>query len=85
MGDIAIPKIAIKKYPGPVWLSHGKSDPLWPVDRTRRLEASRGKLPTTSHYWNGEGHIVQSPDNVQQMLDSLVDFTLSTAKTATVP
>lgn len=68
------PRIEIERYPGPVWLSHGDADPLWPADRSRSLARSRGTLPTEIHLWPGEGHIVQSPENVRAMLASLVAF-----------
>lgn len=68
------PRIAIERYPGPLWLSHGAADPLWPADRSRRLASARGALTTEMHVWPGEGHIVQSPANVRALVDSLVAF-----------
>ncbi len=68
------PPIAIERYQGPVWLSHGERDPLWPADRSRRLAAARGTLPTELHLWPGEGHVLQSPANVQALLASLSAF-----------
>lgn len=74
------PPIDVARYPGPMWLSHGDADPLWPVERSRKLAAARGALPTELHVWPGEGHIVQSRANVAAMLDSLAAFAARTPR-----
>nr|WP_288588656.1 prolyl oligopeptidase family serine peptidase [uncultured Methylobacterium sp.] len=50
--------IAIERYAGPLLISHGEADRLWPVEQTRRLEArllAHGRVPEM-HYYPGEGH-----------------------------
>ena len=50
--------IEVERYAGPLLLGHGEEDPVWPADRTRRLEArlrAAGRTPEV-HYYPGEGH-----------------------------
>lgn len=50
--------IAIERYMGPLLISHGEADSLWPVEQARRLEArlrAHGRSPEM-HYYPGEGH-----------------------------
>ena len=50
--------IAIERYAGPVYLSHGEADAVWSVACTRRLEArlkAAGRSPEV-HYYPGEDH-----------------------------
>lgn len=69
------PPIGIERYPGPVFLSHGESDPLWPAARSHRLQAARDAagLQTESHYWPGEGHILQ-PAAAEELVQAIVAF-----------
>lgn len=71
------PRIAIETYPGPLWLSHGEEDPLWPAARSHRLAEARAKNPaltTELHIWPGEGHVVQSRVHATAFVESLVTF-----------
>jgi dienelactone hydrolase len=79
------PRLAIERYPGPVWLSHGELDPLWPASRSRALVKARGALPTELHTWPGEGHVVQSRDTVEALLASLVAFANARAAAPPTP
>ncbi|MDO9183786.1 MAG: prolyl oligopeptidase family serine peptidase [Bacteriovorax sp.] len=51
-------RIEIEKYNGPIFITVGDQDEVWPVDQTRRIEATlkeAGKKPEI-HYFPGEGH-----------------------------
>lgn len=53
------PAIEIQKYAGPLYISHGKQDDLWPYTRSQNLEKKRAMVPgllTEAHYWEGEGY-----------------------------
>jgi dipeptidyl aminopeptidase/acylaminoacyl peptidase len=50
--------IAIERYNGALFLSHGEADKVWSVERTRRLEArlkTHDRAPEI-YYYPGEGH-----------------------------
>jgi dipeptidyl aminopeptidase/acylaminoacyl peptidase len=50
--------IEIERYSGPLFISHGEADDVWPVERSRRLEArlkAAGRNPEI-HYYASEGH-----------------------------
>ena len=50
--------IEVERYPGPLSLSHGEADRVWPAEQTRRLEArlrTHGREPDVFLY-PGEGH-----------------------------
>lgn len=50
--------IAIERFGGPLFLSHGTADQVWSVECTRRLEArlmAAGRAPEV-YYYEGEGH-----------------------------
>jgi dienelactone hydrolase len=70
------PRIAIEKYPGPVWISHGTRDELWEVERSQKLAAARQQagLPTETHYWQGEGHVLMQAKNRAAFASSLAGF-----------
>ncbi len=71
------PRIAIETYPGPLWLSHGEKDPLWPAARSQRLAEARARRPelkTELQIWPGEGHVVSSDVHAKAFLESLVAF-----------
>jgi dienelactone hydrolase len=51
--------IAIERYEGPLFLSHGTDDKVWDAAMTRRLEArlrAAGRTPEV-HYYEGQDHI----------------------------
>jgi dienelactone hydrolase len=70
------PRIEVERYPGDLYLSHGTADDLWSVERSQHIEAARDAagLPTEAHYWQGEGHILMMPANVQEFLATLTAF-----------
>lgn len=54
--------IALEKFTGSVFLSHGTRDEVWSVEETRELQRrllEAGKEPEV-HYWPGEGHVLDS-------------------------
>jgi dienelactone hydrolase len=61
ISGISIPankRIEIEKYDGPILITVGDQDEVWPVDQTKRIEATlkeAGKKPEI-HYFPGEGH-----------------------------
>jgi acetyl esterase/lipase len=67
--------IEIEQFAGPVFISHGEDDEIWPVDRTRRIEMRlrpAGREPEV-HYYPGEGHTLSAAaENIQR--PRLVDF-----------
>jgi dienelactone hydrolase len=51
-------RIEIEKYDGPILITVGEKDEVWPADQTRRIEKklkSAGKSPEV-HYFAKEGH-----------------------------
>ena len=71
------PRIAIEAYPGPIWLSHGEMDPLWPAIRSQRLADARKdhpKLETEVHLWAGQGHAIQADLYETAFFESLTSF-----------
>ena len=70
------PHIYVENYPGPVLLSHGEDDALWPASRTYWLNNWRddAELKTEVHYWPGEGHILTGREAVDGLMDALVAF-----------
>lgn len=75
------PAIDLARYPGPVFLSHGERDALWPAERSRRLEAARAAagLPTVVRYWPDGGHVLQSRKDQVALVDALEAFARSVA------
>jgi dienelactone hydrolase len=69
-------RIEIEKYDGPILITVGLADEVWPVDQTRRLEATlkaAGKTPEV-HYFPNEGHVFKGPNQAirrQMVLDFL--------------
>jgi dipeptidyl aminopeptidase/acylaminoacyl peptidase len=51
--------IALERYEGPVFLSHGRRDMVWPSSHTEELEARlrAAKRDVEVHYLEGEGHV----------------------------
>jgi pimeloyl-ACP methyl ester carboxylesterase len=67
--------IQIEKYPHPLLITHGKKDIIWSVEESQILEQRRQAkgLPTETHYFEHEGHILQIEARNQQ-LEILLDF-----------
>jgi pimeloyl-ACP methyl ester carboxylesterase len=67
--------IQIEKYPYPLLITHGKKDIIWSVEESRILQQRRQAkgLPTETHYFGQEGHILQIEARNQQ-LEILLDF-----------
>ena len=70
------PRIRVEDYPGALYLSHGTDDDLWPVTRSQAIESARDAagLPTETHYWQGEGHILMDPANVEEFFVTMTAF-----------
>lgn len=77
-GPVSGPDILIENYQGPVYLSHGTADDLWPVQESETLAARRRtytpRLHTEAHYWQGEGHMIEKQANVDEFNQTLTDF-----------
>lgn len=60
------PRILIEEFMGPLRVTHGTSDEVWEVDRSRRIEATRKQLApqyeTTVVYVQGAGHVLRGAD-----------------------
>jgi len=57
-------RIPIERFSGPVLITVGEADTLWPVAQTRRVEAtlrSAGREPEV-HYFPGAGHVFAQQD-----------------------
>lgn len=54
-------KIQIEKFNGPILLSHGEKDTVWPVEQTKRLEKrlrDAGKAPEVYYFPNGDHSLI---------------------------
>jgi dienelactone hydrolase len=51
-------RIEVEKYPGPYFITHGTSDQIWEVEKTRKIESTLKKADCLHecHYFEGEGH-----------------------------
>ena len=61
-------RIEIENFAGPILLTVGEKDELWPADQTRRLEATlraHGK-PVEAHYFPDGTHILKSSDEIRR-------------------
>ncbi len=61
-------RIEVERYQGPLLITVGESDEVWPVDQTRRIEATLrdyGREPEV-HYFPGAGHIFGQRDENQR-------------------
>jgi dienelactone hydrolase len=69
------PRIRVEDYPSDMYLSHGVADTLWPVQRSRNIEASRTTAgrPTEAHYWDGQDHILMGTA-AQQFITTLTAY-----------
>jgi dienelactone hydrolase len=70
------PKIAVAKYAGPVYVSQGESDEIWEVARGRAVVAARNAagVVTESHFFPGEGHVLQQPAAVAARQAEVASF-----------
>jgi hypothetical protein len=71
------PKIAVGSYTGPVYVSQGESDEVWDVARGRAVVAARNAvagLVTESHFFPGEGHVLQEPADVAARQTDVASF-----------
>jgi pimeloyl-ACP methyl ester carboxylesterase len=67
--------IQIEKYPHPLLITHGMQDTIWSVRESQILQQRRQAkgLPTETHYFEHEGHILQIEARNRQ-LEILLDF-----------
>jgi dipeptidyl aminopeptidase/acylaminoacyl peptidase len=71
------PTIAVVSYTGPVYVSQGENDEVWPVTRGRHVVAERVAVPslvTESHFYPGEGHVLRQPADVMSMTREVTSF-----------
>jgi hypothetical protein len=70
------PRIAVEKYPGPLFLSHSINDTLWSVQRSYNIAMARmaANLPTETHYWPGEDHVLMQPQDIAAFKAALAAF-----------
>lgn len=70
------PRILVEKYPGPVRVSAGERDEVWETARSRRIVAARttANVPTESHFWPGEGHVIMKAANVTSFHAEIATF-----------
>lgn len=59
-------QIKIEKYDGPILITVGEEDEVWPVDQTRRLEATLKKAGRTPeiHYFPNGSHGFKGEDEI---------------------
>jgi dienelactone hydrolase len=71
-------RIEVEKYLGPLHLSHGEQDTLWPVSYSQAIYQTRQQLvplvPTTLKTWPGQGHTFGTQALQDQYLEILVGF-----------
>lgn len=62
-------RIAIENYDGPILIIVGEKDEMWPVDQTRRIEATLKKAGRTPevHYFPNGGHIFGKEDEMKRL------------------
>ncbi len=71
------PKIAVGSYVGPVYVSQGEADEIWSVERGRAVVAARNAVPglvTESHFFPGEGHVLQQPADIAARQADVASF-----------
>ncbi len=71
------PIIAVDKYTGPVYVSQGENDEVWDVSRGRHVVAERNAvsgLVTESHFFPGEGHVLQQPADIATRTQEVTSF-----------
>lgn len=68
-------RIEIEKYDGPLLITVGEKDEVWPVDQTRRIEATlkAAKRSPEIHYFPNEGHVFIGPNEISRR-EHVLDF-----------
>lgn len=67
--------IEVEKFDGPIFISVGEKDEVWPSEQTHRLEArlkTAGRHPEVHYFPNG-GHGLRGPDELKRR-DLMLDF-----------
>ncbi len=78
LNGVAIPankRIEIEKYDGPILITVGEKDEVWPVEQTHRIEQTllkAGKKPEI-HYFPNEGHAFDRADELKRK-DLVLEF-----------
>jgi dipeptidyl aminopeptidase/acylaminoacyl peptidase len=75
--DTPGPLIEVTKYTGAVYVSQGVDDEVWPVARGKHVVAERNAvtgLVTESHFFPGEGHVLQKPADVTTQTNEIASF-----------
>jgi dienelactone hydrolase len=70
-------RIEVEKYPGPLFISAGELDSVWPSTRSHNIVDSRNRVPglvTESFFWPNEDHIPFLPQDVQQFHQLIAGF-----------
>jgi dienelactone hydrolase len=72
---LANTRIEIEKYEGPILITVGENDEIWPVEQTHRIEQTLKKAGRTPsiHYFPNEGHAF-TPANELKRKDLVLDF-----------
>ncbi|MNL53633.1 Dienelactone hydrolase family protein [compost metagenome] len=67
--------IAIEKYNGPIMITTGTKDTVWPFEQTQRLEAKLKKFGRSPevHYFPGADHGFSNADEMKRR-DLVLDF-----------
>lgn len=68
-------RIEIEKYNGPILITVGEKDEVWPVDQTHRIDATliaAGKKATIRYFPNA-GHVFRGPDEINRK-DLVLEF-----------
>jgi dienelactone hydrolase len=68
-------RIAIEKFKGPILITVGEKDEIWPVDQTRRIEATLKTVgrPAEVYYFPGAGHKFNGADEIRRR-ELVLDF-----------
>ena len=61
-------RIEIEKYANPILITVGEQDKMWPVDQTRRIEATLKKAnrPAQIYYFPGADHGFKGADEIKR-------------------
>lgn len=72
---LANTRIEIEKYEGPILITVGEKDEVWPVDQTRRIEQTliKAGIKADVHYFPNAGHGFGSVDEINRK-DLVLDF-----------
>lgn len=72
---VAGARIEIEKYKGPILITVGSADEVWPVDQTKRIESTlkaAGQSPEI-HYFPNAGHIFRGRNEISRR-EMVLDF-----------